>query len=144
MLSRQRSGESSLSNTTGNSKNQNNNNTVSSSVPKTSKNSNSNNSNIPQVQSAVTQSVPVTTTQNQKQNPSSSSTSTSHTTPVTTSSINFKSMVAKIADRDFDFKASEEQEYLINSFDEETAMEMMSWSILNSGRISQFQSEFAQ
>ena len=52
-----------------------------------------------------------------------------------------KAIAASLSTVDFDLKPVSEQHRIISAMDEDVALETISWSILNSGRIHQFQQE---
>lgn len=52
-----------------------------------------------------------------------------------------KTIAASLSTVDFDMKPVSEQNRILSAMDEDTALETISWSILNSGRLPQFQQE---
>lgn len=52
-----------------------------------------------------------------------------------------KSLAASLISNDFKSKPINEQSRIISRFDEDSALETVSWAILNSGRIPQIQQE---
>lgn len=52
-----------------------------------------------------------------------------------------KTIAASLSATDFDLKPASEQHRILSAMDEDTALETISWSILNSGRLPQFQQE---
>lgn len=52
-----------------------------------------------------------------------------------------KILAANIRSADFDYQSVQEKDRIISAMDEETAVETISWAILNSGRIPQLQRE---
>lgn len=60
------------------------------------------------------------------------------------SQINFepiKTIAASLVTNDFELRSSSEQQRILSAIDEDSALETISWSILNSGRIPQLQQE---
>ena len=52
-----------------------------------------------------------------------------------------KTIAASLSTTDFDLKPLSEQHRILSAMDEDSALETISWSILNSGRISKLQKE---
>lgn len=52
-----------------------------------------------------------------------------------------KALAASITTSDFQFKPVNEQNRIVSTFDEDSALETVSWAILNTGRISQIKQE---
>lgn len=52
-----------------------------------------------------------------------------------------KSIAASISSAEFNYKPAIEKERILSVMDDDTAMETISWAILNSGRINQLQKE---
>lgn len=52
-----------------------------------------------------------------------------------------KSIAASITSAEFNYKSTMEKERILSEMDDDTAMETISWAILNSGRINQLQKE---
>ena len=52
-----------------------------------------------------------------------------------------KILAANISNSDFEFKSALEQNRIISTFDDDSALEAVSWAILSSGRIPQIQKE---
>jgi len=52
-----------------------------------------------------------------------------------------KSIAASINSSEFNYKPTMEKDRILSAMDDDAAVETISWAILNSGRISQFQKE---